>query len=107
MKPRKRTTARPFKSRSVRFQGSPSEFGKMSPAGQRAGPGCRLRAQVYFRCRSYRRARAILGAGVVLALSGCWVAPSANVHPPGAPRVIAGGIEVEGVADFAKVESVD
>lgn len=33
--------------------------------------------------------------------------PSASVRPPGEPRVIAGGIQVEGVADSAKVESVD
>jgi hypothetical protein len=33
--------------------------------------------------------------------------PSANVRPPGEPRVIAGGIEVVGVAKSAKVESVD
>ena len=63
--------------------------------------------QPYFRCQSYRRARAILGAGVALFLSGCWTAPSASVRPPGEPRVIAGGIQVVGVADFARVESVN
>lgn len=40
-------------------------------------------------------------------LSGCWTVPSADVRPTGEPRVIAGGIEVVGVADPAKVESVD
>jgi hypothetical protein len=66
-----------------------------------------LPTQPYFRCRSYRRARAILGAGVALFLSGCWTAPSASVRPPGKPRVITGGIRVVGVANSARVESVD
>jgi len=51
--------------------------------------------------------RALLTAGIAISLSGCWTAPSAGVRPPGEPRVIAGGVEVVGVADFVKVESVD
>lgn len=66
-----------------------------------------MRMKVYFRCPWYRRARALLAIGAVVSLSGCWVAPSASIRPPGEPRVIAGGIEVEGVADSAKVESVN
>jgi hypothetical protein len=63
--------------------------------------------QVYFRCPWHRRASALLAIGAAVSLSGCWTAPSASIRPPGEPRVIAGGIEVEGLADYAKVESVN
>jgi len=66
-----------------------------------------LRTQTYFRCRSYSGARALLGASIAVSLSGCWIAPNADIRPPGEPRVIAGEVEVEGVASSAKVESVD
>jgi hypothetical protein len=51
--------------------------------------------------------RALLGAGLLILLSGCWTLPSADVRPAGEPRVIAGALEVVGVAKSAKVESVD
>jgi hypothetical protein len=66
-----------------------------------------LRTQVYFSCRSRRRARTALVAGVAMLLSGCWTAPSADVRPGGKPRVIENRIEVERIADPATVESVD
>ena len=47
----------------------------------------------------------VISAAAILA--GCWTAPSASVRPEGRPRVIAEGIEVERVVDFARVESVD
>lgn len=46
-------------------------------------------------------------ASAALLLSGCWTPPSADVHPAGPPRVVEGGIDVERVAHFARVESVD
>ena len=42
-----------------------------------------------------------------VAVAGCWTPPSADVQPGGEPRVIARGIEVERVADSARVQSVD
>ena len=42
-----------------------------------------------------------------LLLSGCWTAPSADVQPPGAPRLIQKGIVVRTVMRSAVVQSVD
>ncbi|HTT02894.1 MAG TPA: hypothetical protein VMG11_12490 [Steroidobacteraceae bacterium] len=46
-------------------------------------------------------------AVAALTLNGCWTAPVANVQPPGEPRLIQEGIQVESVKDAAVVESVD
>lgn len=63
---------------------------------------------VYFSCRSYRRAQGVaLVASTAVLLSGCWAPPSANVRPSGEPRLVADRVEVEPVADSARVESVD
>ncbi len=54
--------------------------------------------------------RAILSAlpGLaVLAISGCWTAPVANVPPRGEPGLIQSGIRVESVKEPWIVESVD
>lgn len=64
-----------------------------------------MRTLVHFSCRAYRRATAIVSVAVLL--SGCWVAPSANVRPQRKAGVVEEGIEVDEVADFATVESVD
>lgn len=66
-----------------------------------------MRAQVYVSGRFYRRAATLLVANVALFLSGCWVPPSAAVRPGGEPRVIAGGIVIERVADSATVAGLD
>jgi hypothetical protein len=42
-----------------------------------------------------------------LLLGGCWTAPSADVRPPGPPRVIQKGILVTSVMRGAVVQSVD
>jgi hypothetical protein len=42
-----------------------------------------------------------------LLLAGCWTAPSADVQPPGPPRLIQKGIVVRSVARHAVVQSVD
>lgn len=55
----------------------------------------------------YRSAGVALVVGAAVILSGCWTAPSASVRPEGKPRVIAEGIEVDRIVDFAKVESLD
>ncbi len=44
---------------------------------------------------------------VAVLVSGCWTPPSADVQPGGRPRVVARGIEVEHVAQFARVEAID
>lgn len=56
---------------------------------------------------SYLRPRVALITSAAVLLSGCWTAPSASVRPAGEPRVVAQGIEVDRVVDFAKVEAVD
>jgi hypothetical protein len=66
-----------------------------------------VRAQVYVSYHFCRRAATLLVASVAVFLSGCWVPPSASVRPGGGPRVIAGGIVIERVADPATVEGVD
>ena len=40
-------------------------------------------------------------------LAGCWTAPSAEVQPPGPPRLIQKGIVVRAVVQSAVVQSVD
>jgi hypothetical protein len=57
------------------------------------------------RFHRHGRTLAVMSAAVVLA--GCWTPPSADVQPGGRPRVIVRGIEVERVADSARVESID
>ena len=42
-----------------------------------------------------------------LLLAGCWTAPSADVQPPGPPRLIQKGIVVKAVMRRAVVQSVD
>jgi hypothetical protein len=64
-----------------------------------------LRTQVCSTSRRCRRAFPIVG--VAAFLSGCWVPPSADVHPAAQPGVVAGVIEVERVADLARVVSID
>lgn len=66
-----------------------------------------MRTRVYIPRISYLRPRLALVLGAAVILSGCWTPPSASVRPEGKPRVIAEGIEVDRVVDFAKVESVD
>jgi hypothetical protein len=44
---------------------------------------------------------------VVMALSGCWTAPVATVHPNGEPRLIQGAIAVQSVQESAVVASMD
>lgn len=66
-----------------------------------------LRTQMYIPGIPYLRPRVALVVSAAVILSGCWTAPSASVRPEGQPRVIAEGIEVDRVVDFAKVESVD
>jgi len=70
-----------------------------------AGGG--LRTRVYIPRISYLRPMVALVMSAAVLLSGCWTVPSASVRPAGEPRVIAAGIEVDRVVDFAQVESVD
>jgi hypothetical protein len=42
-----------------------------------------------------------------LLLAGCWSAPSADVQPPGAPRLIQKGIVVRTVMRNAVIQSID
>jgi hypothetical protein len=56
---------------------------------------------------AYRSARVALVVSAAVILSGCWAPPSASIRPAGKPRVIAQGIEVDRIVDFAKVESLD
>jgi hypothetical protein len=65
-----------------------------------------LRAQLQPSGRYHRRARTLAAASIAALVSGCWTPPSADVRPGGEARVIAGGIEVERVADPATVESI-
>lgn len=50
---------------------------------------------------------ALLPLTAALSLAGCWTAPSANVQPPGPPRLIQKGIVVRSVVRNAVVQSVD
>jgi hypothetical protein len=43
----------------------------------------------------------------VLALSGCWTPPNANVQPKGHPGLIQDGIAVQSVKDPAIVQAID
>lgn len=51
--------------------------------------------------------KTVLMAGIAVLLSGCWLPPSASVRPGGMPRTVAHRIEVDPVADAARVDSVD
>jgi hypothetical protein len=48
-----------------------------------------------------------LPALAVLAVSGCWTPPVADVQPKSDPRLVQSGIVVESVKDSATVQSVD
>ena len=44
---------------------------------------------------------------LMLALTGCWTPPNANVQPAGEPRLIQSAIPVESVENAATVQAVD
>ena len=54
-----------------------------------------------------RAMTSLLPLVVALLLAGCWTAPSANVQPPGPPRLIQKGIVVRAEMRSAVVQSVD
>ena len=64
-----------------------------------------MHTQVHFSCRPCCRASIL--ACITVLISGCWVAPSADVRPEGKPRVVERGISVDRVAPSARVESLD
>ena len=54
-----------------------------------------------------RALTSLLPLVAALLVAGCWTAPSADVRPPGPPRVIQRGIVIKSVVRGAVVQSVD
>jgi len=54
-----------------------------------------------------RAMKPLLPVVAALSLAGCWTPPTANVQPPGPPRLIQKGIVVRSVVRNAVVQSVD
>ena len=54
-----------------------------------------------------RAAVTLLLSTMMLALTGCWTPPNANVQPVGEPRLIQSAIPVESVKESATVQTID